>query len=115
MFGAAIASAINCFWYRISRGESWITGRSHCDICGHDLDFVSLIPVFGCLIRRGRCKYCGAVFGYKHALIEGGLGLSLVVIYYISFIVSTLYCVLLCFITFFTFLAIVSLISANVD
>ena len=115
MFGAAIASAINCLWYRKSREESWLTGRSHCDVCGHDLDFISLIPVFGCLIRRGRCKYCGAVFGYKHALMEGGLGLSLVIVYYISTFMPALYCVLLCVTVVLTFLAISGIVAVTIE
>lgn len=34
-------------------------GRSRCGSCGHGLTALDLIPVFGWLFRRGRCKYCG--------------------------------------------------------
>lgn len=86
MLGAVLCSAVNCLAYRRSCGESWVRGSSHCELCGHELDIVSLIPFFGCLIRRGKCHYCGEYFGYHHAMTEGITGVLFV------FISAVAYC-----------------------
>ena len=31
-----------------------------CGICGHPLTRVDMFPVLGFLMRKGRCRYCGA-------------------------------------------------------
>ena len=60
ILGASIASGVTCFASRIKTGESWLKGRSHCDSCGHILGIIDLIPVFGYVINKGHCRYCGA-------------------------------------------------------
>lgn len=45
--------------WAVGRVETTLFGRSHCDHCGTTLNFIDLIPVFGWLIRRGRCRACG--------------------------------------------------------
>lgn len=45
-------------------------GRSHCDACGVTLNAVDLIPVGGFLIRRGRCRACGANIDRRHLAVE---------------------------------------------
>lgn len=59
IFGAAFASFLGCYAYRICKGESIAKGRSHCDACGHELKLSDLIPIVSYLARKGRCKYCG--------------------------------------------------------
>ena len=59
ILGAVFASFLGCFAYRYCKGESIVKGRSHCDECGHVLSMVDLIPIFGYILRKGRCKYCG--------------------------------------------------------
>ncbi len=99
--GATLASGINCLVYRLTIGESWVTGRSHCEHCGHQLSWWELIPVIGCLVLRARCRACGSSFGYKHALLEGtcGLACSVVVVTSmvcgLSFVTSTLFILLI--------------------
>ena len=70
LFGAAMGSFLNCAAWRIARGESFLKGRSRCPACGHVLGLVDLIPVFGWLLRRGRCHYCGARISPRYALTE---------------------------------------------
>lgn len=59
ILGAVFASFLSCMGWRISRGESVITGRSHCDSCGHTLTWRDLIPIISYITRKGRCAYCG--------------------------------------------------------
>lgn len=70
MAGAALGSGFMCFAARAARGESWMKGRSHCDACGHPLNWVDLLPIFGYLIRGGRCHYCGQKIPINSFLTE---------------------------------------------
>lgn len=44
--------------------------RSCCDSCHHRLDFISLIPVLGWIIRSGKCRWCGARVSARYPIIE---------------------------------------------
>ncbi len=69
-FGAVFASFINCAAWRIARGESFITGRSHCASCGHPLSAGDLVPIFSYLALRGKCRYCGEKVSPRYMLTE---------------------------------------------
>jgi prepilin signal peptidase PulO-like enzyme (type II secretory pathway) len=66
-----IGSFINLAADRLPRGESVLHPRSHCRACGRQLNFVDLIPVFGYVIRSGRCATCGTAIGVAAPLVEG--------------------------------------------
>lgn len=70
VLGACMGSFLNCAAWRDVHGESVFKGRSHCTTCGHQLGFVDLIPVFGWLIRKGRCHYCGEKIPVRYPLTE---------------------------------------------
>lgn len=74
-FGASMGSFLNCAAWRITHGESFIRGRSHCPSCGHELGLVELIPVFGWLILKGRCRHCGEKISARYILTEITFGL----------------------------------------
>jgi len=69
-FGAVMGSFLNCAAWRITHGESFIKGRSHCPACGHTLGVLELIPVFSWLFQKGRCKACGSVIPARYPLTE---------------------------------------------
>lgn len=81
MFGGSMASFGNCVGYRINRGMNWVTGHSICPACGERLSFIELIPVFSCLLLKGRCRKCGAYFGFSDAITEMILGFICVFVY----------------------------------
>lgn len=70
LLGAAMGSFLHCAAWRISRGESFVTGRSRCPACGHTLGVIDLIPLFSWLILRGRCRRCGARIPVRYFLAE---------------------------------------------
>ena len=70
LFGAAMGSFLNCAAWRIANGESFLHGRSHCPACGHMLNALDLIPVFGWIILKGRCRYCGERVSIRYPLTE---------------------------------------------
>ena len=70
VFGACMASFLNCMAWRVVHGESVLRGRSHCDACGHVLGAGDLIPVLSYIMHKGRCKYCGAKLSAGHVFAE---------------------------------------------
>lgn len=74
MLGASIGSFCMVIGSRGVTGESPWKGRSHCCSCGHELNVIDLIPVFGWIIRGGKCKYCKAKIGVTYVIIEAICG-----------------------------------------
>ena len=61
VFGAVLGSFLDCAVSRWAAGSrDLFAGRSRCDSCGHTLGAADLVPVFSFLLRRGKCRYCGA-------------------------------------------------------
>lgn len=44
---------------RLPQRKNFITSRSHCDACSHQLSLLDMIPLLSFIILRGRCRYCG--------------------------------------------------------
>ena len=70
VFGAVMGSFLNCAAWRISHGESFVKGRSHCPSCGHSLGAAELVPVFSWLFQKGKCKWCGEKVPIRYPLTE---------------------------------------------
>lgn len=70
LFGAIIGSFLNVCTYRIPKGESIVTGSSHCTSCGHKLSPKNLIPIFSFIFQRGRCSYCKKEISSRYLIIE---------------------------------------------
>jgi len=56
--------------HRVPRGESFVTGRSHCDRCGVQIAAYDNIPVVSWLLLRGRCRSCGESIPARYPLSE---------------------------------------------
>jgi leader peptidase (prepilin peptidase) / N-methyltransferase len=69
-----IGSFINLAADRLPRRESLMRPRSHCRSCGRVLNLVDLIPVWGYVLRGGRCASCGASIGVWSPAVEGLCG-----------------------------------------
>lgn len=72
--GAVVASFIGVVVARLQTGESFLTGRSRCDVCGTPLTYASLIPIISYLIQGGRARCCGARLSPLAPLSEFVLG-----------------------------------------
>ena len=70
VFGAIMGSFLNCAADRSARGESFLTGRSRCDSCGHVLGPLELIPVVSWVLQRGKCRACGAPISIRCPVTE---------------------------------------------
>lgn len=59
ILGACLGSFLECAADRYVSRQSVFRGRSHCTACGHTLGVLDLIPIFGWIFLRGKCRYCG--------------------------------------------------------
>lgn len=57
--GTLFGSFFNVVGIRVPLRESFVWPPSCCRSCGHRLGILDLLPLFGWLIRKGKCHYCG--------------------------------------------------------
>lgn len=60
LLGPFVGSFLAVLADRLPRGESVVLARSHCRSCHFDLPFRDLIPIWSYVMRRGKCRFCGA-------------------------------------------------------
>lgn len=70
LFGAIIGSFLATIVVRWPNGQSATVGRSRCDRCGRTIAARDLVPLISALLRRGRCRHCGARIDPLHWRIE---------------------------------------------
>lgn len=70
LLGAVLGSFLNCAAWRIAQGKPFWKGRSHCPSCGHVLGVLDLVPIFGWLFLRGRCRYCREKISPRYPVTE---------------------------------------------
>ncbi|MEO0499438.1 MAG: prepilin peptidase [Pseudomonadota bacterium] len=78
--GAAVGSFLAVMAIRWPAGIAFAGGRSRCDRCAGRIWVRDLLPVFGYLLRLGRCRHCGARIDPVHIIAEiGGAGIGFAV------------------------------------
>jgi leader peptidase (prepilin peptidase)/N-methyltransferase len=70
ILGFCIGSFLNVVIYRLPRGESIVTGRSHCTHCGKMIAWYDLVPLVSYLLLGGRCRDCNASISWRYPLVE---------------------------------------------
>lgn len=83
IFGLLIGSFLNVCIYRIPKGETIVTGRSHCMNCNQDLRWYDLLPLVSFLLLGGKCRYCKTKLPAQYPIIELVNGLFYVLVFYI--------------------------------
>lgn len=68
--GATIASFLGVVVDRLPKKKSFVSGRSHCNVCNRDLSPAELIPIFSFVIQKGKCKACKTILPYRYLIIE---------------------------------------------
>jgi leader peptidase (prepilin peptidase)/N-methyltransferase len=68
--GACIGSFLNVVIWRLPRGESIVTGPSHCPHCQYHIPFYLNVPVLAWLWLRGRCAHCRAPISPRYPVVE---------------------------------------------
>jgi len=70
LYGACLGSFLNvCIW-RMPRGESVVTGGSHCTSCGKPIRWYDNLPLASYLILRGHCRHCKASYSCRYFVVE---------------------------------------------
>lgn len=70
IFGSVIGSFLNVCIYRLPKGESIISPRSHCPHCNTPILWYDNIPFISYLNLRGRCRYCKERISFRYFLVE---------------------------------------------
>lgn len=81
IFGLIMGSFLNVAIYRLPRGLSLVTPRSHCPSCGKPIKFYDNIPLISYILLRGRCRECGAHISWRYPLVEGLTALCLAALF----------------------------------
>lgn len=76
-------SFLNVVGYRLVRGQSIVSPRSHCPHCRHALRWHENIPIVSWLILRGRCSACAHPISILYPFIEVFTALSLTALWYV--------------------------------
>lgn len=74
IFGLFLGSFLLVVIDRIPRGESILFGRSHCDMCGHVLNWYDLVPILSYVFLHGKCRYCHKPYGMQYPFVEVATG-----------------------------------------
>ncbi len=69
-FGSIVGSFLNVCIYRMPRGQSLVTPRSHCPHCRYSIPWHLNIPLLTWLFLRGRCANCGAPISIRYFGVE---------------------------------------------
>lgn len=70
VFGAVVGSFLATVLIRWPQGRSVAAGRSRCDRCDALLGPAELVPILSYILRRGRCRRCGAPIDRRHPIVE---------------------------------------------
>lgn len=74
ILGAVVGSFLNLVAYRLPRGESLVRPGSRCPHCETPVKPYDHVPVLGWLLRRGRCRACGAPIPWRCPAVEAITG-----------------------------------------
>ncbi len=70
LIGAMLGSFLNVVVYRLPRGESLLSPRSHCPTCNVSVKPYDNVPVVAWMWLHGRCRACRAAISPRYPLVE---------------------------------------------
>lgn len=79
--GSVLGSFLSAYTYRLPRGISIVTGRSHCPKCNKTIAWFDNIPILSYLLLRGKCRRCDEPISWRYPLIEISCASIFVIIY----------------------------------
>jgi len=74
IFGLTIGSFINCFIWRLYKGES-LLNRSYCPKCRKKISWYDNIPIFSFLFLGGKCRHCQKKISLQYPVVEFIVGI----------------------------------------
>lgn len=82
LLGLVMGSFFCVVGLRLGREENFITGRSYCDSCHHELVTKDLVPLFSYIFLKGRCRYCKNKINPLSFFIELFTGILFMIAFY---------------------------------
>lgn len=76
IIGLFIGSFLLVVVDRSVRGETFVTGRSKCETCGHTLTPIELIPILSWVMQKGKTRCCNSSLSWRYPLVEICVGLG---------------------------------------
>ncbi|HEX4662007.1 MAG TPA: prepilin peptidase [Candidatus Saccharimonadales bacterium] len=70
LLGLCMGSFVNALVWRLKTNRNFVTERSMCVHCHHQLSTLDLIPVVSWLILKGSCRYCGKPISWQYPIVE---------------------------------------------
>lgn len=83
LVGLAVGSFLNVIIFRIDDLKSVLYTRSHCPHCREVLKWYDLIPFLSFLILKGKCRYCGKGISPQYPIVEVGVALLFLALFFI--------------------------------
>ena len=83
ILGLLMGSFFTVVGYRLPKHENFITNRSYCDKCHHELSMLDMIPVISFLFLKKRCRYCKARIDDTSTYMELFTGVLFALSYYV--------------------------------
>ena len=108
LLGLIIGSFLNVVVLRLHAGEGFVSGRSRCTACSHELEAFDMVPVVSFIMLRGRCRYCDKVISLQYPLVE----LATAVLFTLAYLQFGLTLIFLCVVVTFSGLMILFVYDA---
>ena len=83
ILGTVMGSFYHVIASRLSKNESIVTPKSHCEACKKPLKWYELIPIISYLIQGGKCRKCGAKLSASYLMMELCTGILFAVCYHV--------------------------------
>ena len=83
IFGLFFGSFLTVVGQRLPRKENFITTRSYCDNCKHQLSFLDMIPVVSYYLLNRKCRYCKKEIDSLSTYMEMFTGVLFALSYYV--------------------------------
>lgn len=84
ILGLFLGSFILVVVDRSVRGETFITGRSRCEKCGHTLTPIELIPILSWILQHGKTRCCNTSLSWRYPFVELFVGVGSACVVYAS-------------------------------
>jgi len=81
ILGSIFGSFLNVCIYRLPRGMSIVSPRSHCSSCRHKLAWFENVPILSFIFLKGRCRNCRRRISYVYPIVEIITGFLAVILY----------------------------------
>ena len=83
IFGLFMGSFYTVIGLRLPKHENFLSDRSHCDKCQHNLSLFDMIPLLSYLFLKGRCRYCKAKINELSTYMEFFTGVLFSLSFYV--------------------------------